>query len=364
MKILITSESDFISNNLYQILKAEYGTYVDVVDSKDIIKINDFYSYDIIIHTITHYRGNNYQEFYTKNVELTKILISKINNDSTFIYFSSSSVGQDSFYAKTKLLVENYLANIIESMELKVYITRLFNEFGKWSVPNFNNVVTTFAYNISRDFEIKIENKNKKLNFQYIDDIYLSTKKIIEGKKKLGITYFKIPISGEISIEDLAKTFIYFENCISNNLIPNLNNKLKLNLYSVYVHFKPQEKIINEKISHLDDRGSFTEIFKFDNYGQISLNVSEVGITKGNHWHMSKIEKFVVISGKGIIRMRNIINNDYFEYYVSSSKLQEVEIPPGYTHNITNLGNEKLVFLIWANEIFDMENPDTYFEEV
>ncbi len=245
-----------------------------------------------------------------------------------------------------------------------MYIYRLSNIYGKWSRPNYNTVVATFCHNIVRDLPIQINNPDAEISLCYIDDVVEEFLKALEGNPTLEGDNCSVPVSHSITIGVLADTICSFKESRSDLSIADMSNPLVKNLYSTYLSFLPEDVFSYPLKMNVDNRGSFTEIIRTPERGQMSVNISKPGITKGNHWHHSKNEKFLVVSGTGVIRFRKVDEKEVIEYYVSGDKLEVVDIPTGYTHNIENLGDTDLVTIMWANECFNPEKPDTYFLEV
>ena len=249
---------------------------------------------------------------------------------------------------------------------IKVLIYRFPNLFGKWCKPNYNSVIATWCYNIANDIEIKINDPAIELNLCYIDDVISEMLDALEGKEhKIG-KYCYVPTVYKVTLKEIAEWLIVFKNQPLSLLIPEIpNNSFKKKLYSTYLSYLPKEKVKFELKTNCDDRGSFTELLKTNKTGQFSVNISKPGITKGQHWHNSKWEFFIVVKGKALIQERKIGTDEVMEFTVSGDKIEAVHMLPGYTHNIINLSNtEELITLMWANELFDKEHPDTYSEEV
>jgi UDP-2-acetamido-2,6-beta-L-arabino-hexul-4-ose reductase len=244
----------------------------------------------------------------------------------------------------------------------QAYIFRLANEFGKWCPPNLNSVVGTFCNNIASGMDIQIDNPAAPLKLMYIDDIIDSFISVLENGAA--------PVYGEVepfyrtTVGEVAKTIQSFQTIRTECDIPDMKNGLIKKLYSTYLSYLSSDGFSTPLQTHVDDRGSFTELLHFGGMGQVSVNISKPGVTKGNHWHHTKNEKFIVIAGEGVIKLRKVGTDDIAEYKVSGENMQVVDIPPRYTHNITNTGETDMLTIMWANEIFDNKKPDTYFEEV
>ena len=249
----------------------------------------------------------------------------------------------------------------------KVYIYRLSNLFGKWCRPNYNSVVATWCYNIARDLDIQINNPNAKLELCYIDDVIDEFLNALEGHPTISIgEYNEVHPTYEITLDELSKLIYAFKEQTKTLVIPEIpDNSLEKKLYSTYLSYLSKEKVSFPLKMNIDERGSFTELLKTEKCGQFSVNISKPGITKGQHWHHSKWEFFIVVSGHGLVQERKIGSDEVIEFEVSGDKIVAVHMLPGYTHNIINLSdNEDLVTLMWANEQFDANHPDTYYEEV
>ena len=230
--------------------------------------------------------------------------------------------------------------------------------------PNYNTVVATFCYNIARDLNIQLNSPEAELTLCYIDDVVDEFIKSLEGNPTKDNDYCNVPVVHEIKLGDLANRIKSFRDSRSNLIVPNMEDALTKKLYSTYLSFLPEDEFSYDLKMNCDNRGSFTEFIRTPERGQVSVNVSKPGITKGNHWHHTKNEKFLVVSGTGVIRFRNIDSKEIIEYKVSGQKLEVVDIPTGYTHSIVNIGDTDMVTVMWANEAFNPEKPDTYFLEV
>jgi UDP-2-acetamido-2,6-beta-L-arabino-hexul-4-ose reductase len=361
-KILITGKDNFIAQNIYVNLlskKIHDVTFVGEIDNFNLLDVM-ISDYDIIIHSLTLYRGNNYESFLHWNESVTEHLVSQMNSEQKIIYVSSVRSGENTFYGLSKKRAEDAIIKYSNINGYYYTILRLENEFGKWALPDFNNVVATFCNNVANGKDNQVNNENSILRLQYIDSI---TASIVEEIMLLDSSIKYLPILGEISVGDLNKIINNFKE-LKAKQIPNVSSPLIKALYSTYLSYIPISDNNSMLEMHIDNRGSFTETFRLGGLGQVSINVSKPNTIKGNHYHNTKIEKFIVIQGKGILRLRHILNNQKFEYVLDSNKYSSFTIPPGYTHSIANEEEIDLVFLIWANEEYDEKNPDTYYEEV
>ena len=284
----------------------------------------------------------------------------------------------ESDYGKSKLEGEKLFLKYGKENNSKVLVYRFANLFGKWCRPNYNSVIATFCNNIANDLPIQVNDPNAELELVYIDDLVKEMLDAIEGKEhhcefdgvdaiadKNG-KYCYVPIFHKVKLGKIVELLELFKEQSKTLLMPDIPyNSFAKKLYSTYLSYLPKKKIKYELKMNVDDRGSFTELMKTANCGQFSVNISKPGITKGQHWHHSKWEFFMVVAGHGLIQERKINTDDVIEFEVSGEKIEAVHMLPGYTHNIINLSDtENLVTVMWANEQFDPNHPDTYFEEV
>ena len=258
-------------------------------------------------------------------------------------------------------LGEDYLFN----SGLPVYVYRLANVFGKWCRPNYNSAVATFCYNIANDLPIQVNDRNHPMTLVYVDDVVNEIINAMCDEETKDGNFCKVPVEHKITLGEIVDLIYSFKESRENKQVPDMTeNSFGKKLYSTYLSYLPKDKFSYPLKMNVDDRGSFTEILRTVNNGQFSVNISKPGITKGQHWHHTKNEKFLVVSGKGVIRFRKIDEDEVIEYFVSGEKLEVVDIPTGYTHNIENLGDTDMVTFMWCNECFDPARPDTFFMEV
>lgn len=381
MKILVTGANGFVGKNLVSTLK-------NIKDGKDQtrnINIQNIYTYDIentiddlkeyakdcdfVFHLAGVNRPKNIEEFYEGNTNFTELLCASLeayNNKCPILISSSIQAKKSNDYGKSKKEGEQILIKHAMNNDSKIYIYRLANLFGKWCKPNYNSVVATWCYNIAHDKDIQINNPNAKIELCYIDDVIDEFLNALEGHPTISIgEYNEVHPTHEITLEELSKMIYSFKKSRGNLIVPNLKeDSLEKKLYSTYLSYLPKKQFSYPLKMNIDERGSFTEFIKTLEYGQVSVNISKPGIIKGQHWHHSKNEKFLVVSGEGLIQFRNIYSDEIIEYHVSGDKLEVVDIPTGYTHNIINIGKTDMVTIMWANEQFDPTHPDTYYEKV
>ena len=277
------------------------------------------------------------------------------------IFFSSTiQVKKNNKYGKSKKICEKILNNFSTKNKSKVIILRLPNLFGKWSKPNYNSVVSTFCYNASRNKTLNIIDPNYKLNLLYIDDLVdllIKMKNQTYVKNKIIEKFKSIK---KISVSDLSKLILSFENNRKNFYINNLNKKFVRDLYSTYVSFLPKNKVQYKLKSNVDSRGSFLEFIKTNSNGQFSVFVAKKNQIRGHHFHHSKVEKFLVVSGKGEFYMKDISSKKKMKFLISGNDPTVIESIPGWQHYIKNTGSSNLIVLLWSNEVFNVNKPDTY----
>ena len=373
MKILITGANGFIGKNLCATLEPDARHELLKVDLQTTkAELEEYLEQcDFIFHLAGVNRPKDEKEFFEGNADFTAQLtqsLQKVNRRNgkkvPIVFTSSIQAERDNPYGLSKKQGEGALVEYGKTTGAPVHIYRFTNIYGKWSQPNYNTVVATFCYNIARNLPIQVNNPDADLTLCYIDDVVKEFIKVLDGTPTLEDGHCTVPVTHTIKLGALADIFRSFKQSRSNLSVANMSNELEKNLYSTYLSFLKQDDFSYPLKMNIDDRGSFTEILRTPDRGQFSVNISKPGITKGNHWHHSKNEKFLVVSGTGVIRFRKIGDNEVIDYHVSGDKLELVDIPTGYTHNIENLGDTDLVTFMWVNECFNPEKPDTYYEEV
>lgn len=365
MKILITGADSFIGKNLKAELinrqNAEISEINDFTDKELLEKYIE--ESDCIFHLQTLYRSADAAAFDTVNTGTTRTVVDLIGQRrKMLVMLSSTQAETGSPYGVSKLKAENIIIEWRNNTGNAASIFRLANEFGKWCPPNLNSVVATFCDNIANNREIQVNDPGAPLKLMYIDDIISALIKAT-GEENTPV-FGEIKPVYETTVGRLAEILKAFHSNRENNNLPNLGNDLIKKLYSTYLSCLPADSFASPLDTHADDRGSFTEMLHFGGLGQVSVNISKPGVTKGNHWHNTKTEKFIVIKGSGAIHLRKIGESEVIVYPVGGDKIEVLDIPPGYTHNITNTGKTDMITVMWANENFDKEKPDTYFEEV
>lgn len=366
MKILVTGSNGFLGKNILAECKNQDISTLNfdknATDEELIMYLEEC---DFIMHLAGINRPLTNEEFYNGNTNFTKKLLDlmKMQKRNIPILFSSSiHAEKDNDYGKSKKMAEDLIFEYAKETGNDVFVYRLANAFGKWSKPNYNSVVSTFCYNISHDLEIQVSTPNVVIPFVYIDDIIAEFLSCLRKKGTMNVKHV-YPIY-EISIGELANKIMKFKNSRLNLFIEDMKDDFTRKLYSTYLSYLSPDRFKYELEMNKDNRGSFTELIRTVDRGQISINITKPGFIKGNHWHHTKNEKFIVVGGKGIIRIRNILETEVYEVTVSGDKIEIVDIPVGYTHNIENIGDTDLITIMWCNEVYDVNNPDTFYEEV
>jgi len=365
MNILITGSNGFIGKNLrshlQEIPEIKIIEY-DIEDNFEKIE-NNIDKIDYIFHLAGVNRPQTPEEFYDGNTDLTKKIVDLIKEkDIPLVITSSIQATKDNDYGKSKKLAEDYVKNNLN----KYYIYRLHNVFGKWCKPNYNSVVATFCHNIANNLEITINDRSTTLDLIYIDDICYEFLNLINNGKpnEYNDGYCYINPRYNVSLGYIADLLYEFENSINSIYVPKTGDEFIKKLYSTFISYLPVEKTCTLAKKNVDERGSFTELVRTKEYGQFSISFSKPGIIRGNHYHHTKLERFIVVKGRAKISFTNVINGHSYSFEVDDSEIKIVTIPVGYTHNIENVGKDEMILAIWCNELFDKEKPDTYFKEV
>ena len=369
MKILITGAKGFVGRNLIAELRNQGFSDLLEFDLDTEPSILDDYAHDcqFVFHLAGVNRPKEQAEFMEGNFGFTSLLLEalqKHQNKAPVLITSSVQAAFDNPYGQSKKAGEDLIFKYGKENSVEVFVYRLPNVFGKWCRPNYNSAVATFCHNIANDLPIQINDPNVLMKLVYVDDVVASFIDKLKNGLTLKCDFEQILPEHEIKLGDIAGLLHSFKESRENLHLPDLNDSFTKKLYSTYLSYLPTDQFSYPLKMNIDNRGSFTEFLKTNDRGQVSVNISKPHITKGNHWHHTKNEKFLVVSGKGVIRFRRIDSEEIIEYFVSGEKLEVVDIPVGYTHNIENVGESDMVTIMWVNEIFDKEKPDTYFLEV
>lgn len=399
MKVLVTGAKGFVGKNLVaqlnNIKEGKAKFYGDVL-------VNEIYEYDInstpeeldaycqdadfVFNLAGVNRPKDQAEFMQGNFGFASILLDTLrkHGNKCPIMLSSSIQATlegrfgESEYGKSKKAGEDLFFEYAKNTDAKVLVYRFPNLFGKWCRPNYNSAVATFCNNIANDLPIQVNDRSVELELLYIDDLVDEMIGALSGKEHrcefAGVNtvlnpegrFCCVPITHKATLGEIVDLLNEFNEQPKTLIIPEIpHNSFAKKLYSTYLSYLPKEKVAFPLKMNIDQRGSFTELLKTEKCGQVSINISKPGITKGQHWHNSKWEFFMVVSGKGLIQERKVDTDEVIEFEVSGENIQAIHMLPGYTHNIINLSDtQDLVTVMWANEAFDPNRPDTYFEEV
>lgn len=363
LRILVTGADGFLGKNLTCRLLQEQHEVIKYTRHNTVEQLPAIISKcDFIIHLAGINRPKNISEFQEGNVELTRKICEVVKRQPRKIpiIFSSSIKADDpdSHYGKSKSEAENTLLELHKNSTNPVVIYRLPNVFGKWSKPNYNSVVATFCYNIARGYEIEITEPEKLLQLVYIDDVIDNFLGQINKNNHKEVFASVIPVYS-VKLQKLANQINKFHDNRKINFISSLSGGLNKALYSTYISHLPKEKYKYRIQQHSDPRGCFAEVIKTNASGQFSFFTLKAGHTRGGHYHNSKTEKFLVLKGTGKFRFKNVCDGNNFELTVSSAEPEIVQTIPGLAHDITNIGDDELVCMLWANENFDHQRPDT-----
>ncbi|NLP47433.1 MAG: capsular polysaccharide biosynthesis protein CapF [Clostridiales bacterium] len=369
MKILITGSQGFVGKNLVAELKqGDLGQLMEFDLGTDPALLDEYCKEaDFVFHLAGVNRPKDTAEFMEGNFGFTSELLAclkKHKNTCPLMISSSTQAALDNPYGQSKKAGEDLVFEYGNQSGADVLVYRLPNLFGKWSRPNYNSVIATFCHNISRDIPIKVNDPSTVLTLVYIDDLVEELLRALEGRASRQGKYCTVPVSHEVTLGKIVDLLENFKASRQTLAVPDMGDEFEKKLYATYLSFLPEDAFAYPLKMNVDDRGSFTEIIRTPERGQFSVNITKPGITKGNHWHHTKNEKFLVVAGEGVIRFRKLGSEKVIEYHVSGDKMEVVDIPPGYTHNIENTGQVDLVTFMWANEPFDPGKPDTWFLKV
>ncbi len=369
MKILVTGAKGFIGKNLIAELRNRKYDDIFEFDKDTDLKLLDEYCKhsDFVFHLAGVNRPKEQSEFMEGNFGFTTVLLDtlkKYDNKCPIMISSSIQAELNNPYGESKKAGENLLFSYSEETGARVLVYRFPNVFGKWCRPNYNSAVATFCHNISHNLPVQVNDASVLMNLVYIDDVVNELISALEGNENKPDEFCEVPVVHTITLGEIVDMIYSFKTSREDKSVPDMSDSFTKKLYSTYLSYLPEDQFSYELKMNIDQRGSFTEFIKTPDRGQVSVNISKPGITKGNHWHHTKNEKFLVVSGSGVIRFRKIDSDEIVEYFVSGDKMEVVDIPTGYTHNIENLGDSDMVTIMWANESFDPEKPDTYYLEV
>ena len=382
MKVLVTGAKGFVGKNLCLELSRREGIEVFQYDLDSTPADLDRYAAEceFVFHLAGVNRPKDPSEFKSGNTVFTEDILEKLAPRKVPVLLASSTqAALDNDYGRSKKAAEDAVFAYGEKTDAPVFVYRFANVFGKWCRPNYNSAVATWCHNIAHDLPIQVRDPNATVTLIYIDDLVNSLieclKLKVEGRtlKVEGGRILSVEPSYTKTLGEITDLIYSFHKEPETLMVPDQADGFAKKLYATYLSYLPEDKFSYPLTMHCDDRGSFTEVLHSSERGQVSVNISKPGITKGQHWHHTKHEKFLVVKGEGLIQFRKMDSSTVglglqpapiINYRVSGEKLEVVRIPPGYTHNIINTGTEDMVTLMWANEVFDPAHPDTYREEV
>ena len=364
MKILLTGANGFIGKNLTHFLSKKANVEILSVNRGTPKKDLETYviNADWIIHLAGINRPNEEKEFVEGNVGFTNQICQTLinsNQKTPIIFASSIQADKTNPYGLSKRAAEDALKRFSSDYDSPIFICRLANVFGKWSRPNYNSAVATFCHNVANDLPLQINDANALIRLVYVDDVVETFWNMINGSVSVEQT-FQIQPEYRISVGDLAKTLAGFKKSRESLITDRVGTGLTRALYSTYLSFLKPEQFDYSIPKYGDQRGVFVEMLKTKDSGQFSYFTAHPGITRGGHYHHTKTEKFLVIKGKALFKFKHIVTGEFYELETQGDEPRIVETVPGWTHDITNIGEDEMVVMLWANEIFDREKPDTY----
>ena len=368
MKVLITGAKGFVGKNLTATIDAMKEKELEMlpydIDTDPALLPVYTAECDFVVHLAGVNRPENTDDFMKGNFGFTSELLQNLiaaGNKAPILITSSIQAALDNPYGRSKKAGEDLLFDYGRENGVPVYVYRMPNVFGKWCRPNYNSAVATFCHNIARNLPITVSDPAHEMQLVYVDDVVAEILRAIEGNPCRDGAFCRIHPVHTATLGHITELLYGFRASRDDLSVPELRDPFVKALHATYLSYLPEGDFSYPLKMNRDQRGSFTEILRTAASGQFSVNISKPGITKGNHWHHTKNEKFLVVAGQGVIRFRRIDSETVTEYRVSGDALQVVDIPPGYTHNIENLGDTDMVTFMWCNECFDSEKPDTYF---
>ncbi|GAA0691789.1 NAD-dependent epimerase/dehydratase family protein [Marinobacterium maritimum] len=369
MRILVTGAKGFIGKNLLLHFQEKGG--IDVVPFTREHSVDDLPALlegiDWVFHLAGINRPQHPEEFVTGNTGLTEQLCAAIKDSGKqipVVYTSSIQAERDNDYGRSKRAAEDALLALQHDTGNPVFIYRLPNVFGKWARPNYNSAVATFCHNVARDLPLRINDPSAVIPLVYVDDVVDNFMSLLAGVESINTridnAYVEVAPEYRISVGELADQLNRFKATRHNLITEPVGTGLVRALYSTYVSYLPPERFTYPVQQHGDARGVFVEMLKTPDAGQFSFFTAHPGITRGGHYHHSKTEKFLVIKGKARFRFRHMLTGEHYELHTSGEHSEIVETVPGWTHDVTNVGDDELICMLWANEIFDRDKPDTF----
>lgn len=369
MKVLVTGAGGFLGKNLLsglealplscrpQVLPCHRDTPPDLLSRW-------CREAEFVFHLAGVNRALSPESFWEGNLTFTKALLNRLAERPCPLLFASSvQAGSPTPYGQSKLAAEQALLRYSAETGAEVFLYRLPHIFGKWSRPDYNSAVATFCHHTARGLPVTLQNPGQLLHLAYVDDVVEELLRCLSGSPSRLGTFCYIPEVFPMTLERILALLASFTRSRAEGKLPLLDTPFARKLYATYLSFLPQEELLQPHVMHEDLRGSFTELFRTPDRGQLSVSITRPGIVRGNHWHKTKVEKFWVVQGEGLIRLRGPAG-DTLSFPVSGSSVAAVDIPPGYAHTIENRGSTDLVTVLWASACFDPDHPDTYPQEV
>lgn len=368
MKVLVTGSNGFVGRNLISNLSLNKDIEIYEYDKNNTLEDLNNYTADcdFVYHLAGVNRPQNSKEFMEGNFGFTTDLLNSLKknkNECPIMISSSVQALLDNDYGKSKKAEEDLIFNYGKKNGVKTFIYRFPNIFGKWCRPNYNSVIATWCNNIAHNLDINVDDENKVLTLVYIDDVCNELIKCLNNCETRNGDYCEVPITFEKSLSEIANLIKSFKKNDKGIMVPSTGDTFTKDLYSTYISYVPVCDLVVDLEEHRDNRGVFCELVRTKESGQVSISTTNSGIVRGGHYHNTKMERFIVIKGRAKIEFEHVINHDKFEFEVSGDKLKYVTIPVGYQHKINNIGDNELILLLWANELFNPDIPDTYIME-
>ncbi len=366
--VVVTGSKGFIGRNLVSRLRQLEDIHIIEYSKDETESLDSVISQaDFVFHLAGVNRPQDETEFNIGNKDLTRDVLDALRRKGgkiPILLTSSTQAPLENAYGKSKLAAEELVDEYKKETGADIFIYRLPNVFGKWCKPNYNSAVATFCYNITRDLPIVVNDKKTKMTLAYVDDVVTDFISSFCGNNKAEKGFCSVSNSFETTLGEIVNTLNDLHSIRKTLVIPDLSLELTKKLYSTLISYYGEDNYSYDLTTNDDERGWLAEFIKSDSFGQVFISKTKPGFSRGNHWHHSKIEKFSVIDGEAEIAFRKVGQDQVFTYNVSGNKIQVIDVPVGYVHSVKNIGKHDMTLVIWANEILDKNNPDTYYEEV
>ncbi len=368
MKVLVTGSNGFVGRNLISNLSLNKEIEIYKYSRNNTLEDLEKYTKDcdFVFHLAGVNRPKDTKEFMIGNYELLKELLDllkKNKNNCPIMISSSVQATLDNDYGKSKKAAEELLFEYGKENNVKVFVYRFPNLFGKWCKPNYNSVIATWCYNVAHNIDIKVDDPSKELTLAYIDDVCNELINCLDNKENKDGDYCIVPNTYKKSLGEISDLIKSFKENDRGIMVPSTGDEFTKDLYATYISYVPLNELVVDLEEHRDNRGVFCELVRTKEAGQVSVSTTNPNIVRGGHYHNTKMERFIVIKGKARIEFEHVIDHNKYEFEVSGDKLQYVTIPVGYQHSINNIGDDELVLILWANELFDPNRQDTYVME-